>query len=143
MTFIGPGRTFVESGMTIWATSYGNVKSEPAQEISFLEKRRQVIPRRPLFPGTLFGVLIPINEIIAEIAPVLFKDPFRLRFPALIVNAVVVKRTIQAAPQIGTTGRTRVPPADDPGNLHLFAAPVTNLHDVSAYLCLGKVLPSH
>ena len=58
------------------------------------------------------GIGFSEDDIIAEIAPALFNNPFRLRFPAIIVGADLIKSAIQAAVKIRPTKDTDIPSAN-------------------------------
>lgn len=54
---------------------------------------------------------VPENEVIAEIAPILVNNPFRLGFMALIVGPDCMKGAIQAAVKVRSAKKTGLPPA--------------------------------
>ncbi|MCG6538331.1 MAG: hypothetical protein L7F78_27345, partial [Syntrophales bacterium LBB04] len=95
------------------------------------KQRIQSIPRRARGPGGAPRPALPEAEIFAEVRPVFFQDPIRLRFPALVVRGGLMVCTIQAAAQLRPAVRTIGLSPDGIGRENLRSAGVAAFHPLS------------
>jgi len=69
-------------------------------------------------------------KVITEIAPVLFHNPLRQRFMAVIVGPGIIKPAVETDVQIAPAEGTGVPPAHDRVSVEFFFTRMTDLHCV-------------
>ena len=95
-----------------------------------LEQRVQCVPCRCHGFGRTPHPTLPEAKIFAEVRPVLFQNPIRLRFPALVVRGRFMKDAIQAAAQFRPAVRTGILSPDRIGRDNFLTAGVAALHRV-------------
>lgn len=102
----------------------------PGARPLFLEQGLQFVARRCRGTDTGSRPALPKTKIFAEVRPVSFQDPIRLRFSALVVHGGFMKEAIQAAAQLGPAVRTGILSPDRIGRDNLLTAGVAALHRV-------------
>ena len=94
------------------------------------EKRLQFLSR--VFPRFCPGPgrwRIGELEIVAEVAPILLHDPFRLGFTTVVIRSVIIKPAVAADVQIVSAEWTAIPPSHRRIALYLFLTGMTHAHN--------------
>lgn len=68
------------------------------------------------------------DEIIAEVAPLLFQDPFRLGFPAIIVGSRCQEAAIETAAEVRSAEGAGILPASRGFDFQIFLTAMTFFH---------------
>jgi hypothetical protein len=74
---------------------------------------------------------IPEGKIIAEVAPLFFKNPFGLGFAALVIGPGIMESAVPAAFEIGSAGRAGFRATDPVRDRQFFLAAITPFHVTS------------
>ncbi len=125
------GAPMTGQGFGACAGSRGLAAHDPGQMALLLEQGVQ-----PVFCGLRIlcrraRTIFCKNEVIAEIAPILFNHPIGLRLPARIVGSRRVIKAVETATQIGPARWADILSAHMGSDIKFFQAVMASLHGIS------------